>query len=159
MANENGLISESLVSFASFFDGTLARTSRIEYNYFDGENRSEEDTLLNTVMAYIYQGPVEVPNYITTYYYSPQEITSSHQYIDDSILTVYPNPAKQVIRLKGDFPANLQYRWIALDGRLLSSGIVTRQITTPMTQNLQMVILQLFDQKQMVQAIPVLLGY
>ena len=158
MPNENGFIGESLVSFANFLNGNLVRTSRIVYSYFDGQNRAETDTLLQTVMSYTYQGPVEVPDYITTYYYSNQQTTTiREQNLAD--IRIYPNPATQFVNIVKPNLQPLQYRWIALDGKVVAQGISNTQIPTPDAHQAQVFVLQLFDRQKLIHTSPILVKH
>ncbi|MCB0669092.1 MAG: hypothetical protein KDC80_24880 [Saprospiraceae bacterium] len=121
--NADGRLAMSNTSFYDFISGVLRPTSRLEYTYTDGNARSEKDSLFYSVKNYVYQGPFEIPDYVRYYYYRPQNLTADkkHQFIQ---IKVYPNPASDVVQVQGDLKAISQFRWMTMDGDLLSQGVM-----------------------------------
>lgn len=121
--NADGRLATSRTSFYDFISGALRPTSRLEYTYTDGNARSEKDSLFYSVKNYVYQGPFEIPDYVRYYYYHPQNLTAdkNHKYVQ---IKVYPNPASDVVQVQGDLKAIRQYRWMTMDGILLSQGVM-----------------------------------
>jgi hypothetical protein len=134
--NDDGYLSESRIFFFDFFSGQLIPTSRLEYMYTDGYDRGLADSLVLSVKNFIYIGNVEIPDWKTHYFYSLSETTSKRNFDGKDLIIIYPNPASDFVSLEGNLTAIKYYRWITLDGKILSdSEISGNQIRVPVISN------------------------
>lgn len=134
--NDDGYLSESRIFFFDFFSGQLIPTSRLEYTYTDGSDPGLSDGLVLSVKNFIYIGNVEIPDWKTHYYYTPSETTLERNFTGKDLIIVYPNPARDYVSLDGNLTGVKYYRWITLDGKILSdSKISGNQIKVPVVSN------------------------
>lgn len=134
--NDDGYLSESRIFFFDFYSGQLIPTSRLEYTYTDGSDQGLSDSLVLSVKNFIYIGNVEIPDWKTHYFYSPSETTSERNFTGKDLIIIYPNPASDYVSLEGNLTGIKYYRWITLDGKILSASRISgNQIRVPVVNN------------------------
>ena len=145
-SNSDGLLEESTFWLYNMDSAAYLIFDRTTHTYTDGKARAKGDTLLLYRKNFMYQNGLELPRWVEHYFYPSEDVTAVSEGNNENLFRVYPNPARDHVRIEGDVKKIRTYTWISIDGQKISHDINrTNVIKVPEPQASGSVFLLLKD--------------